>query len=805
MISSYLKIALRSLWNKKAFASINIFGLAIGLATCMLILLFVQHELSYDRFNKNADRIFRVTLHGRIGGNDINIAGASAPAGPALMRDYPGVEAYTRLNTNGTFLVKNGEKQFLEERVIFTDSNFFNFFSIPLLKGDANQVLKEPRTVVLTRSTALKYFGNQDPIGKSLDMGNIGVFRVTGVCEDVPSNAHFHYDFFGSMKSVTLGEKWLSSGAHTYVLLRKGYPVEKLSAQMPQMVRKYIGPEILEFLGMSYDEYLRKGDRFGIGLQPLTDIHLTSDLENELEGNSNIKYIYIFTAIAAFILLIACINFMNLSTAGSAGRAKEVGVRKVMGSVRQQLMAQFLTESVLVTLFALLVALGLVVLLLPGFNDLAGKQFDLQSILNVRMVAYAFGGCLVVGLLAGSYPAFFLSAFRPVAVLKGSIQAGVKSGWLRNTLVTVQFIVSIVMIIGTMVVYQQLRFIQNKNVGFDKEQVLILHDTHLLGDKAKAFKEQLGNLSAVSSVTMAGYVPAGNSNSGTDGFLPENAENNITPYRFATYQVDENYLKTLGIGLAAGRDFSKAFGGDSASVLINEAAVKQFGWKDPIGKRIRTIGNGTPESKKFYTVVGVTKDFHFRSMHERIAPLVMFYGEDQYQMAARIKTNDIPALLKTVGKTWKATTDNPFAYSFLNERFNKMYESEQRVGKLFGIFAGLAVVIACLGLFGLAAFTTIQRTKEIGVRKVLGASVLSIVSLLSKDFVKLVGIAIVIASPLAWYGMNQWLSDFAYKVSIEWWVFLLAGVLAVSVALLTVSFQSIKAALVNPVKSLKAE
>ena len=805
MISSYLKIALRSLWNKKAFASINIFGLAIGLATCMLILLFVQHELSYDRFNLNADRIFRVTLHGRIGGNDINIAGASAPAGPALMRDYPGVEAYARLSGNGTFLVKNGEKRFLEERVIFTDSNFFNFFSIPLLKGDANNVLKEPKTVVLTRSMALKYFGNQDPIGKSLDMGNSGAFRVTGVCEDVPTNSHFHYNFFGSMKSVTLGDKWLSSGAHTYILLRKGYPVEKLSAQMPQMVRKYIGPEIQEFLGMSYDEYLRKGDKFGFGLQPLTDIHLTSNLENELEGNSNIKYIYIFTAIAAFILLIACINFMNLSTAGSAGRAKEVGVRKVMGSVRQQLMAQFLTESVLVTFFALLVALVLVVLLLPGFNDLAGKRFDLQSILNARMIGYALAGCLVVGVLAGSYPAFFLSAFRPVAVLKGSIQAGVKSGWLRNTLVTIQFVVSIVMIIGTMVVYQQLRFIQNKNLGFDKEQVLILHDTHLLGDKARAFKEQLGSLSAVSSVTLAGYLPAGNSNNGTDGFLPENAENNITPYRFTTYQVDDDYLKTLGIGLVTGRNFSKTFGGDSASVLINEAAVKQFGWKDPIGKRIRTIGNGTPESKRFYTVVGVTKDFHFRSMHERIAPLVMFYGGDQYQMAVKIKTNDIPGVLKTLEKNWKATTDNPFAYSFLDQRFNNMYESEQRVGKLFGIFAGLAVVIACLGLFGLAAFTTIQRTKEIGVRKVLGASVLSIVSLLSKDFVKLVGIAIVIASPLAWYGMSQWLSDFAYKVSIQWWVFLVAGVLAVSVALLTVSFQSIKAALVNPVKSLRSE
>nr|WP_295932822.1 ABC transporter permease [uncultured Dyadobacter sp.] len=805
MISNYLKIALRSLWHKRAFASINIFGLAIGLATCMLILLFVQHELSYDRFNANADRIFRVTLHGRIGGNEISIAGAPAPAGPALMRDYPGVEAYTRLSSNGTFLVRNGEKKFREDRVIFVDSNFFNLFSVQLLKGDAKTVLSEPKTIVLTTSTALKYFGKQDPVGKSLTMGNSGLFRVTGVCEDAPSNSHFHFDFFASMKSTQLGEKWLSSGAHTYVLLRKDYPADKLEAQLPQVVKKYIGPEIQEFLGMSYEEYLRKGDRFGLALQPLTDIHLTSNLENELEPNSNIKYVYIFTVIAAFILLIGCINFMNLSTAGSAGRAKEVGVRKVMGSVRQQLMVQFLTESILLTMLALIVAFGLVLLVLPGFNDLAGKQFNIQSILNARMIVYGLLGCLVVGLLAGSYPAFFLSAFKPIAVLKGSVQAGVKSGWLRNTLVTVQFVVSIGMIIGTMVVYQQLRFIQNKKLGFDKEQVLILHDTHLLGDKAKAFREQVESLSAVSSLTLAGYIPAGASNNGTDGFLPENAENNITPYRFTTYQIDEEYLKTLGIGLAAGRNFSQAFGADSASILINEAAAKQFGWKDPVGKRVRTIGNGTPESKRFYTVVGVLKDFHFKSMHEQIGPLVMFYGGDLYQMALRIHTDDVPGLLKTLEKTWKATTDNPFAYSFLHERFDKMYESEQRVGRLFGIFAGLAVVIACLGLFGLAAFTTIQRTKEIGVRKVLGASVFSIVSLLSKDFVKLVGIAILIASPLAWYGMNQWLSDFAYKISIEWWVFLLAGTLAVGVALLTVSFQSIKAALVNPVKSLRSE
>lgn len=805
MIQNYFKIAWRSLWSKKAFSAINIFGLAIGLATCMLILLFVQSELSYDRFNTNADRIFRVTLNGKIGGKEIAIAAAPAPAGPAIAKDYPGVESYTRLTQEGTFLVKYDNVKFKEERVTFVDSNFFSVFTLPLVKGDVKSVLNAPNTLVLTETTARKYFGKSDPIGKSLTLGTQGLFRITGVCKDVPANSHFHYDFFGSIKSTSLGQKWLSSGAHTYLLLRKDYAVDKLAAQSPVITKKYIAPEIQEFLGISYEEYLRKGDRFGFEFQPLTDIHLHSNLEAELEPNGDVKYIYIFSAIAVFILLIACINFMNLSTAGSANRAKEVGIRKVLGSIQQQLIRQFLTESILLTFIALLVAFGVVILVLPNFNQLAGKQFDLTSILNIRMISYVIVGCLFVGLLAGSYPAFFLSAFKPITVLKGRLQSGVRSGWLRNALVTVQFVVSIVMIIGTIVVYQQLRFIQNKKVGFDKDQVLILQDTYLLGDKTEAFKNELKNQSQILNVTLAGYVPAGASNNGTDGFLPESAGSTVSPYRLRVYQIDEDYLPTLGIGLALGRNFSKSFSSDSAAVLVNEAAVKQFGWKNAIGQRVNTIGNGTPGSKKVYTVVGVTKNFHFENMHQSIAPLVMTYGGDRYQMALRIRTDNMPALLKTLERKWKAQTDNPFSYTFLNERFNKMYQSEQRIGQLFGIFAVLAVVIACLGLFGLAAFTTLQRTKEIGVRKVLGASVASIVTLLSKDFVGLILVAILIATPLAWYGMNQWLRDFAYKIDIEWWVFALSGVLTICIALLTISFQSIKAALMNPVKSLKSE
>ncbi|WP_369822729.1 ABC transporter permease [Spirosoma sp. 209] len=796
--------------RNKIFSAINIVGLAVGLATCLLIVLFVLHELSYDRYHTHADRIYRMTTHGRIGGTDINAAGAGAPAASALVRDYTGVEAATRLNTDGSFIVKHGTDSFKEEHVAFVDSNFFTILSIPLATNysgiNPKTMLTEPNTVVLTQTTARKYFGDQNPVGQTLTMGDKGAFRVTGVCEDVPSNTHFHYDFFCSMRSIKQSGKWLNDAMHTYLLLREGYSVDQLRAKSTEMVARYIGPELPQFLGISLAEFLRKGDQLRFQFQPITDIHLHSDYEDELEPNSNVQYIYIFVAIAGFILLLACINFMNLSTAGSAGRAKEVGVRKVMGSERGQLMGQFLAESVLLTFLALLLALVLVAVLLPGFNQLAGKQFGIGAIVSGWMLPGIGLACLLIGLLAGSYPAFVLSAFRPVSVLKGrAVNIGARSGWLRNTLVTVQFVVSITMIVSTILVSRQLNYIQNKKVGFDKEQVLILNDTYTLASKLDAFKAEIAKLSPVVRVTSAGYMPAGSSNSGNNAFQPDNGSVQPETYRNRHYFVDEDYLPTLGIGLAQGRNFSKAFPSDSSAILINEAAARQFGWKNPIGQRLKTAGDGSGEIQRLYTIVGVVRDFHFESMRQRVAPLVLFRGQDNYQMALRVKTDDMPALLKTIEQRWKAQTDMPFTYSFLSERFSLMYASEQRVGQLFGIFAGLAVLIACLGLFGLAAFTTRQRTKEIGVRKVLGASVASIITLLSKDFLKLVLIAIVIASPIAWYAMNRWLQDFAYKIDIEWWVFALAGFLAVGIALLTVSFQSIKAALMNPVRSLRSE
>ena len=804
MLSNYLTIAFRNLWRQKAFTAINIVGLSVGLASCLLIVLYVLHELSYDSYHAHADRIYRMTMHARMDEKDINLAYSTGPSGQALLRESSGVEAVTRLRKEGAFLVKHGQDIIKEEKVAFVDSNFFSVFSLPMMKGSPKNALAEPNTLVLTQTTAHKYFGKADPIGQSLTLGNLGLFRVTGVCEDVPSNTHFHYDMFGSFESVKTGDKWLASGAYTYVRLREGHSLAQVETISRGFVSKYIAPEIKEFFGMDFTEFQKKGNRFGFQFQPITDIHLHSDLDDELEANSDAKYVYIFSVIAFFILLLACINFTNLSTAGSASRSKEVGIRKVLGSVRTQLVTQFLTESVLLTFFALVLALVLVFLLLPSFNVLSGKQFTVNDLVNGRLLMGAVVCSLVIGLLAGSYPAFVLASFKPITVLKGKLQIGGRSGWLRNALVTTQFVVSIGMIVATIVANRQIQFMQNKKVGFDREQVLVLHDTHVLEAKADAFKAELAKLSSVVKVASAGFLPAGHTSQSVDGVQVQDGARTAT-HRTKGYYIDEEYLPTLGIGLAQGRNFSKAFSTENSSVLLNEAAVRTYGFKNPIGQQISTVGDGSAGSKRTYTVVGVVKDFHFESMHQHIAPLVIFYGKDNNQLALRIQTNDIPTLLQKIEQQWKATTDNPFAYSFLNERFSKMYQSEQHISQLFGVFAGLAVLIACLGLFGLAAFTTHQRTKEIGVRKVLGASVTGIVTLLLTDYLKLILIATLIASPIAGYTMSQWLRDFAYRIDLPWWAFALAGVLATIVAVLTVSYLAIKAALVNPVKSLKAE
>ncbi|MDJ1496778.1 ABC transporter permease [Cytophagaceae bacterium DM2B3-1] len=801
MLQNYIKIAWRNLLRNRTSSAVNIIGLAVGMATCLLLVLFVLNELSYDRYHTNSRQMYRMTMHGQMGGKEINTAFVSALAGIVLAKEYSGVEAATRLRTEGSFIIKSGNESFKEEHVAFVDSNFFQFFTIPLVKGNIRTALTEPNALVISETIAYKYFGNEDPIGKSLTLGRMGLFKISGVCKDVPTNTHFHYDFFGSFLSINPGNKWLNSGAYTYLKIEKGYPIDKLRAQSAKMVEKYIGPEIKEFVGIDLKEFIKTGNRIGFNFQPVTDIHLHSDLEGELEANGNISYVYIFSVIAGFILLLASINFMNLSTAGSSARAREVGVRKVLGSVQRQLIGQFLTESVLLVFLSLGVALGLVLLLLPGFNQLSGKQFGILTLASGWMLPGIILSALCLGLIAGSYPALFLSSFAPIQVLKGKLQTGLKTGGLRNVLVTIQFVVSVCMIIGTIVVYQQLHFIQSKKIGFDKEQVLVINDTYVLKSGINSFKNEIEKLASVERASLAGYLPAGSSSWGVEGIKIENHASQSEVFRSKAYWIDEDYLPTLGIQLAQGRNFSKDFPSDSAGALINETAARIYGLKNPIGTRISTVG----DRSNTYTIVGVVKDFHFESMHQQIAPMVIFYGGDNGQIAIRLKTANIPDLLSQIEERWKKYSDNPFSYSFLDDRFNAIYSSEQRIGKLFGVFAGLAIFIACLGLYGLAWFVAEQRTKEIGIRKVLGATVSSIVVLLSRDFIKLVIIAMLIATPIAWYGMHQWLQDFAYHIDIQWWIFVLAGLLAISIALFTVSFQSIKAALTNPVKSLRNE
>jgi putative ABC transport system permease protein len=819
MLRNYIKIAWRNLLRNKVFSFINITGLALGMATCLLISLYVYHELSYDRFHEKAARIVRVTFRANMNGNKINEAHVMPPTAQALLRDYPEVMEATRLRHAGELLLTKGNDVVRENAVAFADANFFEVFSFPLMNGSSKSALIRPNTVVISDKMARKYFGDANPIGKTLALkGSKQVLEITGVMADFPANSHFRYDFLIAMAGLDEAKitSWMQSEFFTYLVLPEGYDYKQLEAKLPQAVEKYMGPQVQQAFGMPFAKFREAGNDLGLKLQPLTDIHLHSDFAYDLSQSGDIRYVYGFGAIALFMLLIAAFNFMNLSTAGATKRAGEVGIRKVMGSVRSALVWQFLVESLLLTAIALLLAVGLVLLALPAFNNITGNSLTVNFLaIPVLLPGLGLFG-LVVGVLAGSYPAFFLSSFKPIAVLKGGRAfqgtafrgvGRITVGWqrvsLRSALVVIQFCLSFILIVGTVVVSQQLTFIRNAKLGYDKERVLVLHETGRLGKNETLFRQQLLQDSRVINASVSGYVPAGPSYN--NNFLVY-GDNKAGQYvKGIRYDVDEQYIPTLGMTMASGRNFSRAFSTDSSGIILNETAAKQLGWgNDAIGHTVTRPGNDG--SKEAYRVIGVVQDFHFRSLHERITPLMMTMGNNNGTILLNVKTGDVADLLKTIGNQWRAFgVDVPFAYSFLTDDFNAVYRAEQQTGQVLGLFSGLTIFISCLGLFGLAIFTAESRTKEIGVRKVLGASIAGIVALLSKDFLKLVLIAILIASPIAWYAMNQWLKDFAYKIDIEWWMFVGAGLLAIGIALLTVSFQSVKAALMNPVKSLRSE
>ncbi|NQZ78043.1 MAG: ABC transporter permease [Ekhidna sp.] len=810
MLKNYINVAFRNLLKHKFYSTINILGLSTGLTCFLLISLYVVDELNYDNFHADADRIYRMDFTGNLNGSEFITSLASAPAGPTMPKEFPEVEEALRMRGTGNWTVRRKQETnaYNQKDVIFSDKNFFTFWDYKLISGDPQTCLERPNTLVINESTAQKIFGDDDPIGQIVVLDNDEDWEVTGVYEDMPSNSHFHFDMMLSMETTEEANQqfWMSFNFNTYLKLKKDSNPEELEAKFPDLIQKYIGPEIEQYMGASMEEFAAAGNSAGFYLFPLKDIHLESHKLGELEANGDIKYVIIFTAIALFILILACINFMNLSTARSAGRAKEVGVRKAMGAYKSQLRKQFLTEAFLITFVAIIIAYILSFVLLGQFNGLADKSMNFGHLLSVKFLLIMTSVLVTVGFLAGSYPAFFLSKFKPVEVLKGKLNLGLKGGGLRSTLVVLQFCVSIIMIIGTGIVYQQLSYIQNKKLGFSKDHVLLIHNPWMMGDKSEAYKDEVLNYAKITAGTLSGFLPVPSSNNNNLWFPGSNPSKDES-YVFSEFRVDHDYLSTLDIQIKTGRDFSED-SSDSSAVILNEAAAARLGWTDePVGKKISTYGGSQEEpTVDTYTVLGVVKDFHYQSLKNSIEPLVFRLGRSRGFLSLKVDSNGIPETIKFLENKWiEFAPGQPFEYSFLDQEFNDMYEAEQKLGKIFGVFAFLAIFIACLGLYGLAAFTAQQRTKEIGVRKVLGASIMSIIMLLSKEFLKLVTISFVVGSVIAGFLMDRWLQDFENRTNLNVTVFLIAGALALAIAWITMSYQSWSAARVNPAKSLKDE
>jgi len=801
MLRNYFTIALRNIRKHKFFAAINILGMTIGITSCLLITLYVINEFSYDKFHANADRIYQVGLHGKIGGQDVHVTNTCPPMAAALVADIPEVESATRLNGWGKPTLRNGDIAFDEEKVFAADSNFFHFFSFKLISGNPTTALKEPNTVVLTEKIAKKYFGNESPLEKMLIIGNDKkTYKVTGVAADCPGNSHFIFNVLVSAASDDDLKRnvWLNNGMFTYLMVRQNTNVTAVESKFENLVVKYIGPEIEKFMGTSLKQFREAGGAYGYYTTKIIDIHLKSTSQGDLEPGGNMMYIYFFGGIGIFIIVIACINFMNLSTAQSAGRAKEVGLRKTLGSLRSQMIGQFLAESMLYSLLSILLAVLLCYLLLPSFNIVSGKQLAIGDLANPWFVGGIIGLLFFVGLTAGSYPAFYLTSFSAVEVLKGKIRAGFKSKGIRSTLVIFQFSISIFLIIFTSIVYDQIQFMQEQQMGMDKKNVMVLHNMRRLGTNKDAFKNALAQQKEVLKISFTNNTFPGVNNT-TVVRSGRSEQDHIA----GVYYADFDHQEVLKFTMKDGRYFSKDFPSDSTAVVINEAAANEFGFDKAAGEEV--LYNAGDSIFHRYRVVGIVKDFNFETFKDKVRPLCVFLRKNANNILIRYEGN-AQAMVETTTKLWKQYSNNePIEYAFMDQDFDKLFRSEQRMGQIFGVFAGLAIFIASLGLFALAAFTAEQRTKEIGIRKVMGASVASLSLVLSKEFIVLVVIAFIPAASIAWWVSHQWLSGFAFRIAIDPLIFVGAGVSAILIAWLTVSYQSLKAATANPVNSLRYE
>ena len=815
MIRNYFVTTVRNIRKQRAFTLINVVGLAIGLAACLLALLYIRDELSYDRYNVKAERIYRLGAHLFRQGQELNVSGSGAPVGPYFKEHFPEVEDAVRFREEGSIRVKAGERSFRETRAVYTEPSFFNVFTVPLLRGDAATALASPRTLMLSRTTAAKYFGRDDPLGRPLLVDGEQEWTVTGVFEDLPRASHFHFDVLLSfvtldLESDPIANSWMSFNYPTYLLFREGASPRPLAEKLDGLIMSHMAPEVQQSMGISVEEFLKRaGMRIENFLQSLTDIHLRSGQGiAEFEANSDIKYIRIFTAVSLFILLLAVANFVNLATARSSGRAREVGVRKVLGSARRDLVGQFLLESLVFSLLALVLAVLLVRLALPLFNQLAGKEMTIAALAAPGVAGAALGLVLAIALIAGAYPAFYISAFRPAPVLKGELGKGPRGGFLRRGLVVFQFAVSVILIIGTIVVFRQLRYIQDQNVGFDREQVLVLDNTHLIGPRATALKEEMLAYPGVVSASLSGFLPVPSNRARMIVAAEGDPEGQTAP-PIGVWTVDHDYIATLGMSLVAGRDFARERGTDAEAVILNQAAVRHFHFDEPVGKKV-VLSDFEPDGGKAvqraFVVIGVVRDFNYDSLRNAVEPMMLRLGETGSRLILRVRGEDIAGTIETLRRKWAAfAPGEPFEYGFLDERFDRMYESELRTGRIFGSFAGLAIFVGCLGLFGLAAYSAARRTREIGIHKVFGAGVPDVLGLLVREYLVLVAVANLIAWPVAYLMMSAWLRDFAYRTSIGWAWFLVTGAATLAAALVTVGVQSFKAASANPATTLRFE
>jgi len=795
MIKNLLLVAIRNFKRDKGYSLLNILGLTIGITFSLFLIFYIKDELGYDRYNKKADRIFRVNSFIKEKDKDMMYwAITPFPLGPALAKDYPEVEEAVRFVGNGRTMYKNGELRFYEDKVFFADSNVFRVFTFPFIEGDVNTALVAPNSMVLTESVAVKYFGkNKNYVGKTLLNDKGDIYKITGVIKDVPKNSHILFNVLVSRKSlpVDFANSWGNFGFYTYVLLKPNTNAATFEKKLLPVYDKYLAPIFAQY-----------SIKISLGVQPITAIHLHSTMANEPEELGSISYIYIFAAVALFMLIIACINYMNLTTARSARRAKEIGIRKVTGSTKTQLIAQFLIESTLTALFALLLSIGLIALFLNMFNSISGKHISFSSLLEPGTFLILFAIVIFVGLLGGSYPAFYLSKFNPVSILKGSLSKSSSNVTLRRVLVVIQFTISMIMLICTWVVYGQLKYLRNKDLGFDKTQVasLTVNANNDVRGKIQALQNELRNNPHVLNISTAQSTPGGQ-NVSFNLFSVE-SKNGFVDKGVDCYAVDENYFKTLGMQIKIGRNFSGP-GDTLRSLVVNENMVKYFGWDNPLGKRVKYPG----DTSKFYLeVVGVVKDFNQKSLYNPIAPLMLFYRPNCNSLQLKLDAKNIPAAIASAEKSWKTYfPDLPFQYTFLDQDFDSQYAADQKRGKIFTTFSILTILITCLGLLGLIAFTTQQRQKEISIRKIMGAGVGEIIPLITKNFVVLVGISCLVAFPVAYLFMDKWLKIFPYNTGLSIVPFLLSALTVLFITLFTVIFHTVRAAMANPAANLRTE